>query len=143
MQELQIDAWEAHRVGLWVCVLTNGVVNTQGQAVMGRGIALEAKTRFPDMPRELGILISAYGNLTFSFPSYRVYAFPTKWRYVDKADPELIRESAYTLKTLVPPGRVVVLPRPGCGYGGLDYETEVKPILEEVDLPDNIIVIHP
>ena len=146
MRELQIDAWEAHKRGAWVCVLTNGIVNRRGEAVMGRGIALEAKTRFPELPRKLGIVINAYGNKVFQFTQHFLFTFPTKHHYREVSSPELIQRSAVQLRELVmglPPDTPVVLPRPGCGYGGLDYETEVKPILEEVDLPDNIVIIHP
>ena len=36
----------------------NGVVKKDGCAVMGGGIALEAKERFPNLPKRLGELLS-------------------------------------------------------------------------------------
>lgn len=36
----------------------------------------------------------------------------------------------------------VLLTRPGCGLGGLDWVRQVKPMLEEIGLDDRFIVVH-
>jgi hypothetical protein len=87
-----------------------------------------------------------------------IYSFPTKHHYKDKADLELIERSCQQLKTkwnlaclkrgegyawdVIPCIPKVVLPRPGVGLGGLDWESEVRPICEKYFLTDDFIVVH-
>jgi hypothetical protein len=89
---------------------------------------------------------------------YRLLAFPVKpshgtsnifnvvqhlrWRYPDgvrvpgwalKADLEIIDRSLGQLNFLRDIYEIeeVYLPRPGCGAGGLDWETQVRPLCEK------------
>mgnify|MGYP001580901715 CR=1 FL=1 len=57
------------------------------------------------------------------------------------ADLELIKESASQLAVVAGAysNKTFVLPRPGCGNGGLKWE-DVKPVIEPI-LPDNVHVI--
>jgi len=50
-----------------VVITTNGYVKKNGEAVMGRGIAKEAKEIFPDLPLKLGKRITEHGNFCFGF----------------------------------------------------------------------------
>ncbi|MHA1755520.1 MAG: ADP-ribose-binding protein [Promethearchaeota archaeon] len=132
MKEIFGDLWEVEcdvRV-----ITTNGTVKRNGACVMGRGVALQAKQRFPKLPYELGRLILKYGNIVLTFPRYKLVTFPVKWKWFEKADLFLIERSA---KQLVKRAdtfgfRKIVLPRPGCGNGKRDWEKEVKPILEKI-----------
>jgi len=84
-------------------------------------------------------LLTVLGNKVYYFDDYRLFTFPTKRRWHEKADLELIARSASQLIALTRGEfREVYLPRPGCGNGGLAW-TAVKPILEV--LPDKFIVI--
>lgn len=41
-------------------VTTNPIVNAKGELVMGRGIALEAKKRFPELPKDFARMTKEY-----------------------------------------------------------------------------------
>lgn len=71
--------------------------------------------------------------------------FPVKHNWFDdRADMELIRQSARSLKKLAEydPVTTFILPRPGCGNGRLPWPTVLAALLEE-SLPDNVWIITP
>lgn len=122
-----------------VCITTNGDVNRFGQAVMGRGVALEAKTHYPSLAGRLGSnLRSPHGNIVYLFREepYDIITFPVKHHWHEEADPELIVRSAHQLEALAGHSDlawdVILLPRPGCGNGGLDW-ADVKPLIDFLD----------
>lgn len=146
------DLWS-----LWAdayCVTTNGDWNARRRAVMGRGVALQAKQRFPEVDLLLGHLLRKNGNVVqeighwhpFSPASIKpptiLVAFPVKHHWYERADLDLIRQSAEQLMALVEQNKWgrVLLPRPGCGNGQRDWETEVKPVLEGI-LDERIVVV--
>lgn len=130
-------------------ITTNGFVKKDGSAVMGRGCALEAVRgvpgkvgSWPGLPSILGAQIENDGNHVFFLgacvtPATGVLvSFPVKHHWRQEADPELIKRSATELIKVVDDvsledGEVVVMPRPGCGNGGLRWE-DVRPILEPI-----------
>jgi len=134
------DLWSEEYDRCWRVITTNGFVKRNGQVVMGRGCAREAATRHPDLPLRLGRLLKRYGNRMFVFRRYRLITFPVKHNWWEKADKELITRSARELYELAVgwSGEVFILPRPGCGNGGLRW-SEVGPLLSF--LPDNVWVI--
>lgn len=139
MKEVKVDLWDYCSFGL--CITTNGTVKYNNCAVMGRGCALEAKQRIPNIDQILGSKINRFGNHVWPLFCYRgqeIYSFPVKHDWWDKADIELIKRSCMELCELVK-GRIIALPRPGCGNGHLKWE-DVKPVIEPL-LPDNIVVV--
>ena len=158
MKEVFGDIWELAPKYDIIVITTNGYVKTNGEAVMGRGIAKEAKERYPTLPAELGKHISRWGNTIGWFYGYDkpIISFPVKpsigpngepgWKA--KADLKLIEESAkrleftVTFNVLDGPPRII-LPRPGCGNGGLKWE-DVRPVIEPI-LDDRFTVVtwHP
>lgn len=131
------------------CITTNGTLRSNGDAIMGKGIALQAKLRYPRIEFALGRLIQKYGNHLF-YIGHGLISFPTKhdWRD-DKSDIGLIKRSAMELVSLfkgdVPiknkSNRRILLTRPGCGSGNLDW-TEVRPILQTILNSNEFIVIN-
>jgi hypothetical protein len=142
------DLWERYDAGAWACITTNGDVNTRWQAIMGRGVALQAKQRLPALPRVLGQKLLEQGNAVYWFPEWRLFTFPTKHSWRDRnSDIQLIANSvlqlAAVLRGLEVVGydlREIVLPRPGCGAGGLRW-ADVQPFCAQ--LPDYVHVICP
>lgn len=128
-------------------ITTNGTIKQNGECVMGRGCAAEAKVKFPWLPKFLGMDIRARGNVPHNYkPSdypETIWTFPVKHNWHEKADIELIKASAeYLAAVFADPayeGSVIVLPRPGCGNGQLDW-ADVGPILEPI-LDDKFHVI--
>lgn len=137
-----------------IVITTNGFVKNNGEAVMGRGCAREAAIKWPYFPRALGNAIKEQGNIVFSWGLQEVneeneqtnlielITMPVKHHWREKADIELIKESAKELVEIVDLWgfKTVVMPRPGCGNGQLLWE-DVKPILEKI-LDDRFIAIH-
>jgi hypothetical protein len=142
VREVVGDLWETECEAR--CITTNGLTLRDGTAVMGVGVAKQAKIRYPWLPKHLGRLLRARGNHVFDIGSWegaRLITFPTKHDWRDPSDPNLIRKSCQELKKLGFKG-VVALPRPGCGAGGLTWAA-VKPILEQELPEDNYVVIDP
>jgi hypothetical protein len=145
MREIKGNIWDYHDIhGPWIVIPTNGYVKKNGECVMGRGLAFDAKVRFEKLPFELGERIREYGNVVFTFWDYHIITFPVKHNWWEKADLKLIEESAKELKEImrynfsqiqVP----IYVPWVGCGNGGLDKK-DVRPILE-MYLNSNFIVI--
>ena len=68
MKEITGDMWDYHNSGYWVCVLTNGIVNLDGNLVKGGGSALEAAQRFPTLPKIAGQFVYEHGNIINIIP---------------------------------------------------------------------------
>ena len=124
-------------------ITTNGSIKTNGHVVMGRGCAYEATKLHRGVPALLGRLIQAHGNhvhIIFRNVPYVLVSFPVKHVWHERADVELIKRSAEELVTLandqqgIDDYSKVVLPRPGCGNGGLrweDVKSVIAPILDD------------
>jgi len=127
MRTIKGDIWEeAKKVNGWVIVPTNGYINARNECVMGRGLALQAKEKFPRLPKELAYKISISGNQVYIFPEYKVITFPVKYVWFQKAEIKLIERSCeefLKLLDIVPPifTTPVFIPHVGCGNGGLDW----------------------
>lgn len=127
-------------------VLVN-TVNVMG--VMGKGIAKDFKTIFPEMFQEYQKLCEKdrlnIGKLHLWRGLHKwVLNFPTKkhWRYPSK--PEYIEAG---LKTFVAGyGRnsvsSIAFPQLGCGHGELDWEQQVRPLMERYlsNLPVEVFI---
>jgi hypothetical protein len=159
MLERYGDIWEAaiEDGADAVIITTNGFVKKNGEAVMGRGIAKEAKDRFPELASWLGEYLNAYGNKPYIFWSFAwnfkpsIITMPVKpirgpsgepgWKA--KADIELIKNSAKQIPSMLVgyfPMNKIYMPRPGCGNGGLKWE-DVEPVIKPY-LDDRFVVFH-
>jgi O-acetyl-ADP-ribose deacetylase (regulator of RNase III) len=111
-------------------------VNTVG--VMGKGIAFDFKKYYPKMFEEYKELCDTnqlnIGNLYLYKTSNKwILNFPTKehWRspstveFIEKGLQQLVQDA---LKLQISD---IAMPKLGCGNGGLDWEREVKPIVEK------------
>lgn len=124
------DIWKVD--GDWRVIPTNGYVNKKGECVMGRGIALQAKLKYPKLALELGALISIYGNNAFLLRPYYLISFPVKPVWWSRADLNLIDRSCQQLVRLVIDSKDnrILIPLVGCGNGKL-HRDQVLPILEK------------
>lgn len=143
MREHYGELWDLWSPRDWLCITTNGFVKSNGECVMGRGCAREAALSFPKLPLELGSHIQSNGNVPSYFHQYRVISFPVKHKWWEEADLELIKESGVWLlgAAVLDPGTTFYLPRPGVGNGRRSWTEEVRPLLESLDLPDNVVVV--
>jgi hypothetical protein len=134
-----------------VCVTTNGKRKFNGEAVMGKGIALEANKIF-HISKELGELLFIHGNIPFDLGpmtyrntrgyKYRIITFPTKHDWKNPSDINLIKSSAEKLVKICDNNHITkcYLPPVGCGLGGLDFNKDVAPVLSEI-LDDRFVFI--
>lgn len=136
------------------CITTNGFVTTQGANPMGRGCAAEAKARWPGIQMVLGHQIQNFGNHVFMLTDRNeagewvlhtpgawtdhicpgaIISFPTKEHWKDPSPIKLIERSAEELVGLAHAFALetILIPRPGCGMGGLDWD-EVRPMLHGI-----------
>lgn len=144
IQVLKANLWDLHNEGKTCAITTNGFVKANGECVMGRGVALQAKQRYPEFPRMLGEKLKA-GNIPYFFPEYNLYSFPTKHKWWQKSDLTFIRSSLCFMQCMMqhPDQNIkhIYLPKPGCDNGGLSWETEVEPILRDVIDPKLVTII--
>ncbi|HBA89002.1 MAG TPA: ADP-ribose-binding protein [Geobacter sp.] len=114
-----------------IAITTSGSLTRAGKAVMGRGVARQAVQRFPGLPEELGGLLRQGGNHVHPLGDGLV-SFPVEESAWACPDLRLIARSAKELRALADREgwRTVVVPRPGCGGGGLVWK-EVRPLLVE------------
>jgi len=141
VRELQGDLWEEHARGAVVVITTGGQVNRDGCCAMPRGCARQARERFAGLDWTLGQLIRAHGNHVFDL-GRRVVSFPVENSPLEVPSLVLIEQSCRELVDLTGYkgwGEMVV-PRPGCGGGGLEWPT-VRPILEKY-FDERFLVIH-
>jgi len=126
-------------------VTTNSTLNSSNDLVMGAGVALQAKDRYPELPTRLGHAIAAAPDVSMHvFHDIHIFSFQTKddWRKPSRLD--LIGLSLMELQrnAEIYNAYAWVLPLPGCGNGGLDWHSQVRPlIVEEYHLPDNVYLI--
>ena len=125
-----------------ICITTNGYITKAGRAVMGRGCALEAKERFPGIDVYLGEQLFTFGNHVISIgyaeelnTNFDLYSFPVKHHWKKPADLKLIIRSCNELMGIIEYKGYskVLLPRPGCGNGRLNWEYVKRNIESRLD----------
>lgn len=148
MKTVQGNIWDFHNQGLPICITTNVGWKNNGENVMGRGVAQQAKEKFPGLTkwygekcRDLFLLNGTELGVVYN-KEYNLICFPTK--PLNSKQPWLSWQKNSTL------GRIetsckqllklqlnkVYLPVPGCGNGKLDFK-DVAPILDKYLNTDN------
>lgn len=109
-------------------------VNTVG--AMGKGLAKQFAARYREMEREYKEAcatgqLNAGDLLLYSGPDHLILSFPTKIHWRSKSSLPLIENGLQRLvKTWSSSGiRSIAFPQLGCGLGGLDWETQVQPLM--------------
>lgn len=142
MKEAYGDFWdqpaEVH------VITTNGDTRSDGCAIMGRGIAREAKRHFRMISKDLGGKLLESGNHVYylgeypsmlrQFKSYNMFSFPVKHHWYERADIDLIVQSTAELVLKTSGMKSIVMVRPGCGNGNLDWagvKSRIKPMLDD------------
>ena len=131
MNEIVGDLWAEHVTGAFVVVTTNGLLTKSGKSIMPRGCARQAADRYPEIRQTLGRLLLNHGNHVFDL-GRRIVSFPVEEDPYQNPDIRLIEQSCKELVDLVndKDWQKIVVPRPGCGGGGLSW-ADVEPVLEK------------
>ena len=141
------NMWTAFDEVALFLLTTNSTIKRNGVLVMGRGIARQARDRFPGLDAALGKqILSTCGNqgqygllVSPRWPEARLGAFQGKRHYAQPASLELIRHSTAVLCAwcIEHPDASVHLNFPGIGNGRLRRE-DVLPIIAQ--LPDQVTI---
>jgi O-acetyl-ADP-ribose deacetylase (regulator of RNase III) len=127
-------------------VLVN-TVNTVG--VMGKGVAAAFRRLYPEMFGEYRALCEAGKIAIGTLWLYRtanksVLNFPTKTHWRKPSKPEYVEEGLRTFVRVYQAAGIssVAFPALGCGNGGLDFQGQVKPLMERYlrDVKANVFV---
>lgn len=131
LQLISGDLWEQHELGHVVAITTGGLVGKDGLCAMPRGTARQAALKFPTLPYVLGNQIRKYGMHVFDLGN-RIVSFPVENSPFENPELSIIDRSCAELSELADykGWSHIVVPRPGCGHGGLQWN-DVRPILEQ------------
>jgi hypothetical protein len=150
-QQRQGDMWSVfHEADLFL-ITTNATLKRNGVLVMGRGIARQARDRFPELDLALGRYIDRvcgdsvdarrsdlgeYGLLVNPrWPAAKLGAFQVKYHYSQPAELDLIARSAEALAVWCEahPQAAVHLNYPGIGNGRLN-QIDVWPLVAQLPM---------
>ena len=136
------NIWVVHNPAP-VCITTNGIIKNNGDLVMGAGIALQAKQRFPSVPGTLADMVKTHGNRAFYLPVQNLFSFPTKHDWRDKSDINLIAQSCHDIVDITNQMgfKEVYLPRPGCANGQLSWDSVRVVIGQILDSRFTVVIL--
>lgn len=126
----------------WIVIPTNTQIKNDGDAIMGRGLALEANTKYSILATNYGYFLSHSVNKTVPYfcSITNLILFPIKIHWHDDSDMDLIitncKMMADRILELHLSGKEshVYLPALGCGNGKLswnDVAAAIRPILSD------------
>ena len=143
MLEVNGNIWSYLGKGI-VAITTNGYVTREGRAVLGQGVARQAGELFPGLPQRLGQALRDGGNRVHDLGDGLV-SFPVEDSPWSLPDLRLIRQSARQLRELADHNDwpLVIVPRPGCGGGGLNWRDVAPLLVEFLDERFHIITAEP
>ncbi len=135
------DLWDFHQQGYVVAITTGGMVQKNGTCAMPRGCARQAADKYKMLAYTLGEQIKLHGIHVFDLGN-KIVAFPVEKSPLERPELEMIEQSCIELVELCnyKQWEKIVVPRPGCGLGGLQWK-DVKPILEK-HFDERFIVIR-
>lgn len=147
-QIVREDLWTRVDMPVVYLVTTNAVINKAGELVMGRGAALQAKSKIPGIARECAITVKELGGV-YGLGIVRVPTkekagfgiFQVKYAWHEPANLRLIEKSVARLCEWCAdhPFTKVRMNYPGIGNGKLKRE-DVEPLL--APLPDTVTVCY-
>ena len=133
MKSYNGDIWAfAQNKDAYIVITTNGVVKKNGEAVMGAGLARQARDKYPGIAYGLGQALVKNGNVVHVNTKLRMIAVPTKHHWKDEhADIKLIEESVQTLVKIIDKLQIkqIFLPQLGCGNGKLSWTYQIMPLI--------------
>lgn len=141
------DMWSVFPTTDIFMITTNPIIKNNGEVVMGRGIAKEARDRFPTLAKDFGDALKRLHpeiddnslGLIGIYDNKPIWWFMTKDHWFESATLDRIKNSVFHLRYgfMCLEGARIDLNFPGIGNGNLPRE-KVLPLL--VELPDNIHV---
>lgn len=125
------------------CTTTNLIVMNNGRLVMGGGVARIMRDFYTDIDLSFGEIVSANNGKrliqvvrgTYWNDDAYLVGFPTKIDWKNPSPINLVERSMKQLVAFVHMinAEKIILPAPGCGLGGLDFDSQVLPLLNSID----------
>jgi hypothetical protein len=146
MQIIKGDLFLPNKAVSAIIITTNNIIKKNGEAVMGAGVALECKKRWPDIPFILAKQIITHKDKQVSHlktvelnnTAIDIISFQTKTDWKLPSTMGLIVKSAHQLVEIADRmewgTESVWLPPVGCGNGGLKWDSvrrALEPILDD------------
>ena len=105
MKEIKGNIWDVYRDYDAICCTTNYIVKSNGELVMGAGIAKEFSNIYPWLAKNWGKRVSrdwkenCHPGVFVTLMKYRPHLvyFGTKWDWKNPSNLELIEASAWSL----------------------------------------------
>lgn len=150
MKEVKANIWDKQFDSYWRVIPINTVVKADGSLVMGAGLAKQAAERYPDLSLFWGTLHQVTSDRCLSdylpfylFEPAKLIGFKTKYRWQDDSDLLLIEQGLKGMTNLHFRSKCshIVSPWLGCGLGGLNWERDVKPLVEKYFGDDDNFII--
>ena len=150
MREIEANIWDLYPTH-WVVIPTNIGYKSNGENVMGAGLAKDVKDRWPELPKWYGEWCMSMKEDTPALAEdlHRLIFFPTKtldpkrpylsWK--QDSSIELITRSAEQLSAMKIDSDIAV-PMVGCGHGGLSPDL-VVPVLKAILSDDRFVLVRP
>lgn len=114
------DLWDRGNLKV---IPVNLSVNRKGEAIMGKGIASQARDKFPNLASLYGTHLMQIPNKDVSsaclYQNMTLIMLPVKMAPSDKADIQMIRAGLEAVKRFHP-FTYIDLPLLGCGFGELE-----------------------
>ena len=141
------DIWDLHvRHSGWIVIPTNTTIRQDGLAVMGAGLAKEAATKYPHLPKTLASHIRHFKERPYI--DYPIICLPTKHNWRTGSNMDLIEQGCRELMELdrilstISRPDLIFLPTIGCGLGGLNWERQVRPVVDSILTPDRFVLVE-
>lgn len=142
------NMWDVFNLVDHFLITTNSSIKNNGELVMGRGIAKQARDIWPNLAQQAGEQICQALGVPHKYGlkgkygvilGPRIGLFQVKYHFRDQASLDLIQYSTQSLLGYATdhPEKAIALNFPGIGNGGLRADL-VKPIIDI--LPDNVQV---
>lgn len=132
------NIWDFHQKGWFVLITTNLIIKQNGRAVMGAGIAKQARDSFKDLDLRYAKALRKKEPLYFE-KANRLVLFPTKHNYKEDSDIELIIENLKKLAKY--PMIPIAMPKLGCANGNLNWEDVYPHIERELGHFENLYIV--
>lgn len=147
MQYQRGDIWQLqYECQGWIVIPTNTTIRQDGRAVMGAGLAKQAADRYPELAKDLGDHIRVFDDVLFT--SLPIVCLPTKHDWRRPSQLRWIERGCIALKefadllTSVNYHNAILLPQLGCGLGGLDWERQVRPMIDSILEGDRFVLVQ-
>ena len=147
MIEIKANIWDSQFDGYWRVIPINTTLNKNGFLIMGAGLAKEAAERYIGLAKLWGSYYSLKPETLLQiFYAKKLLGLPTKYHWKDRSSLELIERILIELQSFISvkdDSLGTICPQLGCGLGGLDWKSQVKPLVEKYfKNADNFIVVN-